>query len=176
MNPSVFCTALFILSKAGFWQAQAQFIHHCCHLSIHLATEFWIGVFTYSGKIFSAYLFVFLDSCAKYLFESEILNSNHVKDWEGKGTRHVWWHSNYSFCQQIPLFFLCNDLSLLYWEPLPYAGKKARYLGTCLQLACLAGVFIPGHTQTSSMICRKESLWDPNQGRRELQGGWTCIK
>lgn len=40
MNPSVFCAALFTLSNAGFWQAQALFIHHCCHLSIHLATEF----------------------------------------------------------------------------------------------------------------------------------------
>lgn len=40
MNPSVFSTALFILSNAGVWQAQALFIHHCCHLSIHLATEF----------------------------------------------------------------------------------------------------------------------------------------
>lgn len=76
MNPSVFCTALFILSNTGFWQAQALFIHH---LPVHLATEFWIGVFAYSGKFFSAYLFVFLGTSAKYLFESEILNSSHVK-------------------------------------------------------------------------------------------------
>lgn len=79
MNPSVFCTALFILSNAGLWQAQALFIHHCCHLSVHLATEFWIGMFAYSGKFFSAYLFVLMDTSAKYLFESEILNSSHVK-------------------------------------------------------------------------------------------------
>lgn len=74
MNPSVFNTALFILSNAVFWQSQALFIHHCCHLPIHLATEFWIGVFTYLGRFFFAYLLVFLDTSTQYLFESEILN------------------------------------------------------------------------------------------------------
>lgn len=101
-NPSVFSTALFILSNAALWQFEALFIHHCCHLPIHLAMELWIGTFTYLGKIFSAYLLVFLYTRANVFFlKVKSWTSSHMQKehWEEKGTRNVWWHLQSSFCQ-----------------------------------------------------------------------------
>jgi len=76
-------------------------------------------------------LFVFLDTSAKYLFESEILNSSHVKEkrLRGKGSKVCLMALKLQFLSTDPtFFFLYNDLSLLDWEPLPYAGKEQDIL------------------------------------------------
>lgn len=113
MNPSVFSTALFILSNAAFWQFEALFTHHCCHLSIHLSHGILNRNIHLLRQNFLC-LFACLPGykCKHIFFECKILNRQFIcKENTGRKKEQGMFDGTYSVLSiNRSHLFLYNDL------------------------------------------------------------------
>lgn len=139
MNPSVFSTALFILSNAAFWQFEALFTHHCCHLSIHLSHGILNRNIHLLRQNFLCLFACFPGyKCKHIFFECKILNRQFIcKENTGRKKEQGMFDGTAYFLSTDPTFF-CIMIFFAALGTSPLCWENSICFVTCLQAAYLA--------------------------------------